>query len=48
MAEMAGMARETASRLLIEWERLGWIATGGGDLLVLDEGQLRRAAGAEG
>ena len=47
LAEVAGMARETASRLLVEWERLGWLARAGGDLLVLDERALRRVAGEE-
>jgi CRP-like cAMP-binding protein len=47
LAELAGMARETVSRLLTRWERCGWVATSGGDLLVLDEGQLRRMAGTD-
>jgi CRP/FNR family transcriptional regulator len=45
LAEMAGMARETASRLLLEWEHVGWVGREGGDLLVLDEKALRREAG---
>ncbi len=44
LAEIAGMARETASRLMIDWERRGWIARDGGDILVTDEAALRRAA----
>jgi CRP-like cAMP-binding protein len=47
LAEVAGMARETASRLLVEWERLGWVGRAGGDLLVLDENALRFMAGEE-
>jgi CRP-like cAMP-binding protein len=45
ISEMAGMARETVSRLLGRWEQCGWIATSRGELIVLDEGQLRRLAG---
>ncbi len=45
LAEMAGMARETASRLMVEWERKGWVVREGGDLLLADEAALRRAAG---
>jgi CRP/FNR family transcriptional regulator len=45
LAEVAGMARETASRLLVEWEQMGWVGREGGDLLVLDEKALRREAG---
>jgi CRP-like cAMP-binding protein len=47
LAELAGMARETVSRLLGRWERCGWIAACDGDLLVLDERQLRRLAGTD-
>jgi CRP/FNR family transcriptional regulator len=47
MSEIAGMARETVSRLLVRWEQCGWIADRGGDLIVLDEGQLRRLAGVD-
>jgi CRP/FNR family cyclic AMP-dependent transcriptional regulator len=47
LAEIAGMARETVSRLLTQWEQGGWIAGDQGDLLVLDEPQLRRLAGLE-
>ena len=46
LGELAGMARETASRLLARWERSGWIADRDGDLLVTDEAQLRRVAGS--
>lgn len=46
ISELAGMARETVSRLLVHWEECGWIALGGGDLVVLDQEQLRRLAGA--
>ncbi len=45
LAEIAGMARETASRLLSEWERRGWVDAAHGDLLVRDLRQLRRLAG---
>jgi CRP-like cAMP-binding protein len=45
LAEVAGMARETATRLLSEWERRGWLGFTGEDLLVLDEHALRRVAG---
>lgn len=45
LAEIAGMARETASRLLNEWARRGWMVTCEGDLLVRDLRQLRRLAG---
>lgn len=45
LAEIAGMARETVSRLLAEWERHGWIGTRAGDLLVRDPLPLRRLAG---
>ena len=44
MGEIAGMARETVSRLLGQWEESGWIAESQGDLIVRDEGQLRRLA----
>ena len=45
MGEISGMARETVSRLLGQWEECGWIAESQGDLIVRDEGQLRRLAG---
>ena len=44
MGEISGMARETVSRLLGQWEECGWIAESDGDLIVRDEGQLRRLA----
>ncbi len=48
LAELAGMARETVSRLLAEWERRGWIGgRRGGGSLILDREQLARLAGAE-
>jgi CRP-like cAMP-binding protein len=46
MAELAGMARETVSRLLVRWEKAGWVGECEGDLLVLDEERLWRMAGA--
>jgi CRP-like cAMP-binding protein len=45
MGEIAGIARETVSRLLGRWEECGWIAESEGDLIVRDEGELRRMAG---
>ena len=45
LGEMAGMARETVSRLLTQWEQHGWIAETQGDLVVRDEAQLRRLEG---
>jgi CRP/FNR family transcriptional regulator len=45
MGEIAGIARETVSRLLGRWEECGWIAESEGDLIVRDEGELRRIAG---
>lgn len=45
MGEIAGIARETVSRLLGQWEECGWIAESQGDLIVRDEGELRRMAG---
>ena len=44
MGEIAGMARETVSRLLGQWEESGWLSESEGDLIVRDEGQLRRLA----
>ncbi len=46
ISEIAGMARETVSRLLVRWEESGWIALCGNDVLVLDPDELRRMAGA--
>jgi CRP-like cAMP-binding protein len=45
MGEMSGIARETVSRLLGQWEDCGWIAEAQGDLVVRDEHELRRLAG---
>jgi CRP-like cAMP-binding protein len=53
LAELAGMARETVSRLLTDWERRGWVAgnskskTGGerGGTLVIDALRLAELAG---
>ncbi|HLU69167.1 MAG TPA: Crp/Fnr family transcriptional regulator, partial [Fibrobacteria bacterium] len=45
LSGIAGMARETASRLLSAWERRGWISAWHGDLLVWDLRQLQRLAG---
>lgn len=45
LSEIAGMARETVSRLLAEWERRGWVGTRRGELLVWDHAALRRLAG---
>lgn len=45
LGEMAGMARETVSRLLTQWEQSGWILETQGDLVVRDEAQLRRLEG---
>jgi CRP-like cAMP-binding protein len=47
LAEMAGMARETVSRLLTEWTRRGWTSRRDGDLLILDHGQWRTLVGGE-
>jgi CRP-like cAMP-binding protein len=44
MGEIAGIARETVSRLLGQWEECGWIAESEGDLIIRDEGELRRLA----
>ena len=46
MGEIAGVARETVSRLMGQWEECGWIAESEGDLIVRDERELRRVAGA--
>jgi CRP-like cAMP-binding protein len=45
LGEMAGMARETVSRILTQWEQRGWIRETQGDLVVRDEAQLRRLEG---
>ncbi len=45
LAEIAGMARETASRLFRDWERHGWMESAGGELRVWDLRALRRLAG---
>jgi CRP-like cAMP-binding protein len=45
LGEMAGMARETVSRILTQWEQCGWITETQGDLVVRDEAQLRRLEG---
>jgi CRP-like cAMP-binding protein len=53
LAELAGMARETVSRLLTDWERRGWVAgnskskTGGerGGTLVIDALRMAELAG---
>jgi CRP-like cAMP-binding protein len=54
LAELAGMARETVSRLLTDWERRGWVAgnskskTGGerGGTLVIDALRMAELAGS--
>jgi CRP-like cAMP-binding protein len=48
LAGLAGMARETVSRLMTRWEQCGWIAEHGGDLVVRDPGALDRLAGTDG
>lgn len=45
LAEIAGMARETASRLFRDWERQGWIESARGELRVWDLRALHRLAG---
>jgi CRP-like cAMP-binding protein len=45
IADLAGVARETVSRLLGHWESRGWITESRGDLIILDERQWRRLAG---
>lgn len=47
LSEIAGMARETVSRLLADWERHGWVGSRHGDLLVWDARQLSRLAGGQ-
>jgi CRP-like cAMP-binding protein len=53
LAELAGMARETVSRLLTDWERRGWVAGNSGNdragarggTLVIDALQMAELAG---
>ena len=47
IAELAGTARETVSRVFAGWESSGWIEDRNGDFMVLDEVQLRHLAGEE-
>ena len=45
IAELAGTARETISRLFTSWENSGWFEDCGGEFRVFDEEQLHRLAG---
>jgi CRP/FNR family transcriptional regulator len=47
IADLSGTRRETVSRLLSRWERLGWLCDKGGDLTVFEEARLRGMAGEE-
>ena len=45
IAELAGLKRETASRLLAGWCREGWMQDRNGDLMIFEEARLRALAG---
>ncbi len=45
IAELAGTARETVSRLFTSWENSGWFEDRDGEFRVFDEEQLHRLAG---
>jgi len=45
LGEISGIARETVSRLMGQWELCGWIAESEGDLIIRDERELYRVAG---
>jgi len=45
IAELAGTARETVSRLFTDWQSSGLFEDRGGEFRVFNENQLRRLAG---
>jgi CRP/FNR family transcriptional regulator/CRP/FNR family cyclic AMP-dependent transcriptional regulator len=47
IADLSSTRRETVSRLLSSWQRLGWLEDRHGDLLVFEEARLRALAGEE-
>lgn len=44
LASVIGTSRQTINKRLVDWQRLGWIETGYGRILVRDIGALRRLA----
>lgn len=44
ISKRTGVARQTASKILGQWRRAGWIVTGRGRIVVLDRAALRKRA----
>jgi CRP-like cAMP-binding protein len=44
LAQRAGLTRQTAARILSRWRRRGWVVTGRGRIMVLNDDQLEQVS----